>query len=407
MGLISDFFFGAESSAPLPRTEERLDEPSLPTPHVNSALIIESRQSNAQTLSEGNALGLIAVYRAAQIISTSCMQISFDAFRNGEQLERPLVLRRPDIEESMGTFLEKTAMSLVLNGNAFWRIFRDNQGRVTGLRVLNPHDVTIQADSEGNVTGYQYKSRLYSRTEVKHLSHMRVPGETRGRGPIQAAKTELYGAINARDYANFWFNESGVPTGILSSDQPINAEQAQAVKDRWTETQGGQRGTAVLGQGFKYSPVYLSPEDAQWISVRQFDVTAIARLFGVPAAWMLAAVEGSSMTYSNISQVASDFQKFTLSRYVAEIEAAFSDVMPRGTEVRANYAALLAPDIVARYQLHTQSISSGFMSVNEVRDLEGLAPVAGGDWPTEAELAEQAEQLEPASEEAPDQEATP
>lgn len=398
MGRFSDWLYGADYSAPEVRREIRAEEPSLPTPNVNTALIIERRDSAANELSEGNALGLIAVYRAAQIISTSCMQISFDAYRGDEQLEKPLLLRRPDIDESLQSFLEKTSLSLVLNGNAFWRVFRDNQGRTTGLRVLNPHDVTIKTDSEGNVTAYQYRDREYTRQEIKHLSHMRVPGSPRGRGPIQAARVELYGAVNARDYANFWFDEAGVPTGILSTDQPLNADVAEATKARWTETQGGQRGVAVLGHGFNYSPVYLSPEDAQWIQVRSFDVNAIARLFGVPAGLMLAAVEGSSMTYSNISQAWVEFQRFSLARYVSEIEAAFSDVMPRGQEAKANYAALLAPDVVSRYALHTQAITAGFMSVNEVRAVEGMEPVPGGDWPTEAELAEQAAQFEQAPE---------
>jgi HK97 family phage portal protein len=321
------------------------------------------------------------------------MQISFDAYRQDEQLDKPLILRRPDADEPLEAFLEKTTLSLALNGNAFWRIYRDNQGRVTGLRVLNPHDVVIQADNEGNVTAYKYafREQPFTKNEVHHLSHMRVAGSPRGRGPIQSARVELYGAINARDYANFWFDEAGVPTGILSTDLPLSdPAQAQAVKDAWTETQGGQRGVAVLGQGFKYNPVYLSPEDAQWIQVRQFDVTSIARLFGIPAGLLLAAIEGSSQTYSNISQAWTEFQKFTLSRYVIEIEAAFSAVLPRGTEVKANYAALLAPDIVTRYTLHTQALTAGFMSINEVRDIEGLEPAPDGDFKTsEQKIAEQ------------------
>jgi HK97 family phage portal protein len=260
---------------------------------------------------------------------------------------------------------------------------------VTGARCLNPRDVTIETDFEGNVTGYKYGKRetLYTKTEIKHLSHMRVPGDARGRGPIQSAQAELRGAVDARDYAAQWFQDAGVPSGVLSSDLPLNEGQAKLISEQWTTTRGGTRGTAVLGSGYKYSPVYLSPEDAQWIQVRQFDTTAIARLFGIPAHLMLAAIEGSSMTYSNISQAWVEFQKFTLSRYLIEIEQAFSDVLPRGTEARFNIEGLLRPDVVTRYQMHTQALQAEWMSVNEVREIEKLQPAPDGDFKTAAEKA--------------------
>lgn len=364
-------------------------------------------------IAEGEALGMIAVYRASQVISTSVMQLSFDAYRNDEQIDKPLILRKPDPDESLSAFSEKTALSLVLNGNSFWRVFRDNQGRVTGLRVLNPHDVVIDADAEGTVTGYQYRGRTYTKTEVKHLSHMRVAGTPRGRGPIQAAQSELRGALDTRDYSSNWYQDAGVPTGILSAKTPLNADQAAQAKAQWEATQGGTRGPAVLSGDWSYQPVYLSPEDAQWVAVRQFDTTAIARLFGIPAGLMLAAVEGSSMTYSNISQAWVEFQRFTLSRYVIEIEDALSDLLPRGTEVKANYGALLAPDALTRSQLHTAATQAGWMSINEVRAIEGLEPAPDGDFKTaeEKQAAFDAAQEAPGpgapAEDAPDDEEAP
>lgn len=372
--------------------EARSEEPSLPTPNIDSALIIPSRTPAEKNVSMGDALGLIAGYRAVQVISTSTMQISFDAVRGDETLDKPLVLRRPDPDESIGAFIEKTTLSLALNGNAFWRVFRDNQGRVTGLRVLNPLDVTIHADTDGNVLGYKYARReaLFTKSEVQHLSFMRVPGDPRGRGPIQSTQAELYGAIQARDYATVWYEVGAVPSGILSSSATLNGESSAAAKKQFMESNGGRSTIAVLGQGFSYQPVYLDPEDAQWIQVRQYDTTAITRLFGIPASVMLAAVEGSSQTYSNITQAWAEFQKTTLARYVQEIEDAFSAVLPRGTEAKANYAALLAPDIQTRYQLHALAIQAGFMSVNEARAIEGYEPAPDGDFKTaEQKIAEQ------------------
>lgn len=390
-----------EPSAP----EVRSDEPTLPQPNVDEALRIPTRADYKYNVSEGEALGLIALFRGAQVISTSVMQLSFDAFRADEQLDpKPLLLRKPDSDESLSAFLEKTTLSLVLNGNAFWRVFRDNQGRVVGLRVLNPNDVVIKTDNEGAAIAYGYKNREYTKQEIKHLSHMRVPGDPRGRGPIQAAQAELRGALDGRDYGANFFQDAGVPSGILSSDQPLNPDTAKLLSEQWTATRGGTRGTAVLGSGYSYHPIYLSPEDAQWLQARSFDVTAIARLLGVPAALMLAAVEGSSMTYSNIQQAWTEFQRFTLVRYVVEIEDALSDILPRGTEVKANIEALLRPDSVTRYQQHAVALQAGFLSINEVRAIEGLEPAPDGDFKTaEQKVAEAQAFAAPAPEEEPEE----
>jgi len=352
--------------------------------------IYPERGAYETEISSGEALGMVAVYRAAQIISTSVMQLSFDAFRADEQLDpKPLLLRRPDADSTLSGFLEQTALSLVLNGNAFWRIYRDNQGRTTGLRVINPLDVHIDRDAEGNVTGYQYRGKTYTKTDIRHLSHLRVPGDPRGRGPIQAAQAELRGALDAQLYASNWYQDAGVPTGLLTNKgTPLPTQQLEEAKDRWIKSQGGQRGPALLNGDWSWTPVYMSPEDAQWISVRQFDTTAIARLFGIPASLMLAAVEGSSMTYSNIGQAWTEFHRFTLIRYITEIEDAFSEVLPRGTEVKANIEALLRPDTVTRSQLHAAAIQGGWMSINEVRAIENLPPAPDGDFKTAEEKAQ-------------------
>lgn len=410
MGAWRDFWFGPEPAASQSSIalEKRSGDPELPTPDVNTALIIPKRDAAADKVAEGDALGLIAVYRGVSILSTSVMQLSLDAYRQDSQIEpRPAILAQPDIDESLASFLEKTTLCLALNGNFFWRIFRDNQGRVTGLRVLNPHDVVIQTDTEGNVTGYKYSRREtpFTKKEIYHGSLMRVPGDPRGRGPIQAAQAELRGALDTSDYSSHWFTESGVPTGLLTSKTPLNAQQAEEAKQRWTDTQGGYRGVAVLGGDWNYQQVYLSPEDAQFIQVRQFNKTDIATLFGIPAHLMLAAVDGSSMTYSNISQAWVEFSKFTLSRYVIEIESAFSAVMPRGTEVKFNLEALLRPDVVTRYQMHTQALQAGFMSINEVRDIEKLTPAPDGDFKShEQKVKEQQELMPPAADSNPDEE---
>jgi HK97 family phage portal protein len=363
-----------------PSAETRADEPGPSDP--STALVPPARSATSGVVSASEALSVSMVYRAVQILTISARQISLDAQRDGVEISpQPAFIRQPNIDTPRAVFIEQTTASLATNGNAFWLVDRDASGRVSNLSVLNPLDVQIDQSAWGAVTGYQYRGRTYTPAQIQHLAIGRVPGSARGLGPIQAAQRELRGALDAQGYATNWFADSSIPTGVLTSDQTLNADQAKSMKDAWNASQGGTRGTAVLGSGLSYSPVFLSPADAQWIEVRQFDTTAIARMFGVPASLMLASVEGNSQSYANVSQDWLGFTRFALLAYLSEIEEAFSSLLPRGQRARFNVEALLRADTTTRYAAHKVALEGGWLSVNEVRAIENLPPIPNGGFP--------------------------
>lgn len=358
--------------------DEALTRADTPLPSdPSTALTIPPRTAAPRTVAAGDALSLGAVFRAVQVISTSIASLSVDAFRGDERLDpQPLFIRQPDVDEHRPAFLEMTTVSLASQGNAFWRIWRDNQGRISNLQVLNPLDVEIQHTQAGRVTGYQHAGRVLSPEDVRHLKFLRVPGTPRGLGPIQAAQAELRGAIDLRDYAANWFEDSGVPSGLLKSDQPVTKDAADDARDEWDKTPAGR--TRVLGSGLDYKAIYLSPRDAQFLESQQFSTTGMARLFGMPSSLMLASIEGNTQTYANISQAWLEFTKFTLAKYYREIEEAFTALLPRGTVARFNLEAFLRAETETRYQTHALALNSGWLSIDEVRAIENLPPLPHG-----------------------------
>jgi HK97 family phage portal protein len=201
-----------------------------------------------------------------------------------------------------------------------------------------------------------------------------VPGNHYGLGPIQACQAELLNAKDTRDYASTWFSNSGVPSGVLKSDQMLSSDQAAAAKEAWNATAGASRGVAVLGNGLNYVPTYLNPSDSQFIEVQNFNATQIARMFGIPSN-MLLVEAGSSMTYTNVEQEQIAFTRDTLSQYYVSIEAAMSSLLPRGTDARMNVDALLRSDTLSRYQAHQIALAAGFKTIDEVRRDEKLPPI--------------------------------
>jgi HK97 family phage portal protein len=267
-----------------------------------------------------------------------------------------------------------TVTSLAMNGNAYWLLNKNDRGQVNNAQVLNPNAVAVKVSDSGVMT-FQYGDKTYRRDQIKHLKLLRVPGSVYGLGPIQAARQELEGQLGLRDYQANWFVNSGVPTGVLSSDQVLNQELAEQYRDRWLELQK-DRTVAVLGSGVTYSPTLISPKDALFIEVSNFSVNQVARMFGIPGLYLTSASEGTSLTYSTTESIDAAYLKYTLSQYLVEIESALSDLIPRGQTVRFKADALLRTDTAARYAAYAIGIDKGFMSTDEVRASEGLTGAA-------------------------------
>ena len=174
-----------------------------------------------------------------------------------------------------------------------------------------------------------------------------------------------------RNFAANWFGQAGIPTGILKTDKPIGAEDANEITERWHAKQS-ERKVAVLGQGFEWQTVQLNPRDAMFTDVMIQQVQAIARLFGVPARLLLTGVDGTSDTYTNLQDENQVFYRHTLMAYTDAISDALSECLPRGTRTEFNFEGLFRADMGNRFNMWETAIRAGFMTVEEVRVKEGL-----------------------------------
>lgn len=383
MGAFADFFLG-------PKLDVREgDAPTIieggndvPTGPDAPAILPPSRLPVDRSITPDEALGISMVYRAIGIHAIAAKQIGLtlyqENFATGEttRLQATNLLRRPDPDMRRSAFIEQTVTSLACRGNAYWRKLRGPAGQVTGVRLIDPAKVRIIADKKdlSHPIAYQIgndvKATPYD--DVVHLKLMRVPGRLYGLGPIQAAQRELAGTNDLRDYSSNWFRDSGVPSGVLTSDNIITPTVAAQTKEAWKKSQGGTRDVAVLGAGLSYKPVFLSPADAQFLESMQFSTTQIARMFGAPSSLMLAAVPGNSQTYQNVEQDWLGFVRFSNMQYLIEIEDALSELLPESQWVKFNIDALLRSDTVTRYTAHKLGIEAGFLAPEEARDIENL-----------------------------------
>lgn len=324
------------------------------------------------------ALSLTAVYRAVQIIATPISKMNLYTYRYATgmevKIENPILVNKPSILDTRRDFFFQTVVSLALEGNCFWLKNYGSNGQVNNLTILPASAVSVQYVDTNDISKgvvYYYMGKKYSQADIEHLKLFSRAGVLRGLAPIEQANKDIAAAIDLRDYAANWFSSAGVPTGILTTSQMLNAADAESITATWHNKQQNRQ-LAVLGNGFDYKQIALSPRDALFTEIQEQAVQSIARLFGIPARLLLTTVPGSSDTYTNLQDENQVFYRHTLMNYTDAITDALSNCLPRGTRTEFDFEHLFKADVAARYNYYKVGIDAGFLDPAEVRTKEGL-----------------------------------
>jgi HK97 family phage portal protein len=321
-----------------------------------------------------------AVWACVNLIAGSISTLPLAAYRDGEDTPLPALpplLRQPSAGWSLPDFLYAALQSLLLRGNCYGLIVdRAGAGLLPAqVELLAPERVQVAVN--GTVE-YRVDGQLVDPASVWHVRGYCTAGQVLGLSPIGHARQAIGLGLGAKKYAAKFFGESAIPSGVLTSDQDIKRERAEELKARWRAAHQGNREIAVLGQGAKFQPVTIPPEQAQFLETTQANVRTICRYFGVQPE-LIGADSGNSLTYANVEQRALDFLTFGLRPWLVRLETALSALLSSTTTVKFNAAALVRTDLLTRYQAHESAIRAGWKLRSEVRDLEDLPPIAGID----------------------------
>jgi HK97 family phage portal protein len=251
------------------------------------------------------------------------------------------------------------------------------------VQVLNPDMVNVQwADPGRTFRKYTYGTSTELPTfAIRHLALSLLPSMLIGRGPIQAIASTVQDAVDSREYARDLWNSGGVPSGKLIHPSKLTKEEAQLLAEQWDLAHGGgSRVTGVLSGGMDYEVLSFSADQLQALQSRAFTVAEIARALGIPAhllnaATGVAGASGAAMTYQNVVMVWRELLGTTLKPvYGQRLAEAMSSFLPRGTSVMFDYSDFMEDDQAARFNSYQVALSAGFMTVDEVRAKEGMAP---------------------------------
>lgn len=341
---------------------------------------------SATVVDSNNVFQVNAIYGAVSLIADTISTLPLSAYvrRDGARIPfrpTPAWVNKPDVDTTKEAFYGAVIVSLLLDGNAFVRVYSNARGEVVNLTVLNPHHVEIERNGLGRVMfKVQGEENLLSTDEVIFIPDVVRPGHIRGVSRVEALKENFGLAIALQNYAAKFFGSGTQTSGVIEYPGNLTAEQAKALQEGFDARHRGwgrAHRTAIISGGAKYVPTSVENDKAQFLDSRRMAVEDVARAFNIPS--NLLNIPGSN-TYASVEQNNLAFVTHTLRPIVQKLEGAFSPLMQRteGGEnafIKFSLDGLLRADINSRMSAYSTGLNAGFLTINDVRRLEDLRPI--------------------------------
>jgi HK97 family phage portal protein len=350
-------------------------------------------------ITDERALQISTVWSCVRLISTVVSSLPLDVFetvdnnRSKVGLDNPLarLLRySPNQFMTPVEFRECMTMQLCFYGNAYALIERNSQGDVVSLTPL--HSVNMDVRLVGKRIVYRYKRDKeyaeFSQAEIFHLKGFGFNGLV-GLSPIAFACKSAGVAIAMEDNQRDFFANGSKSPKILKTGGPVlTKDQRAQLDENFKEIAGGpvKKRLWILEGGFEAMDIGVSPQDAEQMDARKFQVSELARFFGVPP-HLVGDVEKSTSWGSGIEQQNLGFLQYTLTPYLTRWEQSLHRWIVKPADrgrlhAEHNLDGLLRGDSTARADYQTKVVNAGLRTINELRRIDNLPPLAGGDVAT-------------------------
>lgn len=362
--------------------------------------VIEGGRTDSGVLvNSRTAMRSSAVYRCVSIIAGALAGLPLPIYRTGSRERVPdhplwkMLNAEPSEAMTAAVFWEYEGCSVLLKGDGFAFIDRARNNDVLGVKALDPNRMTVgRREGAGDQRLYAYQRDDGSYMGIDQSQILHVPGVgydgLRGMSPISYAARQAVGlALAAEEYSARFFGSGAHPDVVLEASGTLTDDQINQLRRVWQSKYSGLDNShlpMVLANGLKHSQLTMNSNDAQLIESRTFQVSDICRIFGVPP-HMAGETTKASSWGSGVEHMSIGFVTWTLKPHLTRFEQELNrKLFPRGDYYcEFNTAGLLRGDSTARSDYIQKALGGsggpGYMTVNEVRGLENLPPIDGGD----------------------------
>jgi HK97 family phage portal protein len=334
-----------------------------------------------------SALRLSTVWGCVRLLADSVSTLPLHVYRGDDRdpIPTPRLLQRPSADfPELADWLWAVMASLLLRGNA-WGLVTDRRGAgllPSQVDLVHPDRVAITTNGDGlrviRINGVEVNP-----ADVFHVKAFPWPGQLEGLSPIRYAAESMGLGLGAERYGARFFAGADMPIGFLETDQDVDKETADKLRARWRQLGrgnpiDGRRDIGVLGNGARFRPLAIAPEESQFIQTQKFNVSTICRFYGVPPEMMAGETAGHE-AYTSPEMRGTDFLTFTLRPWLYRIERAVSGLLPSTQRAKFNAGGFVRATLLDRYTAHKLGIEAGWLLRSEVRELEDRPPIPGID----------------------------
>jgi HK97 family phage portal protein len=340
---------------------------------------------------QNKALLLSAVYRCVECISDTVAQLPLKLYSvdsKGFKIEDTdselydLLTKQPNEKMTAFSMLKASVASVLLNGNAYILIRRENNKVKDLLYIPAGYVNIIEAPEkiEYQITGYK---NLVPASDIIHLKNISLDG-VRGVSTLQYARVTLGIATASENTANNFFKSGGAISGILSTSNALSSKQKEDVRQSWASAYGSnndRNGIAVLDGNWNFQELSISPADAQLLESRKFNVIDIARFFGVPPTKLFdtAGVNYNSLEMSQLAFLTDCIQPL-LYKIEQEFEVKLFNKGERTKyDVKFDTTSMLRVDKTTLANYYNTLFNMGVLSPNDIRKSLDLPAIEHGD----------------------------
>ena len=351
-----------------------------------SGALFERGTPTGKHVTDSTALTLSAVYASVRLISDTVSTLPYDQYirRDGQRFPfrpREMWVMDPNPHVDRTTFWQQVVTSLLIDGNAFVLLTRNDEGQIVQMDVLNPQRTTVQIVN--GVKVYRVNETMTVQQEnMLHIAELLLPGALRGVSRIEKANDALGLGLALEEYASRFFGNGAYAGGVIEWPGDITKDQAKTLVDSWDGNHKGLNRShrpAVLYGGAKFTPTTVDPSQSQLLEERRFAIEEVARLFRVPP-FMLGVTTAGAVSYNSVEQQMLFFMQHTIQPMVQKLEIAFSRLLANEQSfLKFNLNSMVRADLQTRTESYSKALLAGYMSVNDVRALEDMRSVDNGD----------------------------
>ena len=359
---------------------------SLENPDVDLYEALALDQEGGGKLGRNTALSLAAFWRAVFMISRDLAKVPFyllqedDGGLHQRVKSGPIarILRNPSRDLSRFDWLSTMAFHVLTSGNAYGYLHKDTRGQLREIIPLDPETVEVRYNAAGQLE-YKTKAGVKSASEIFHWRGLSYDG-LKGVSVLEVGSDSLKTGTAAQRYERKFFENGARPGGVLEAPKNLKPEERDVLRRAWERLHQGvdnAHRVAVLENGITFKQTTIDAKAAALIETRQLSIRDVANLFGCPPHKL---GDNAKVSYSSLEQENSAYLGECLDPWLCSFEQALERVLLTESQrnsqrIEADRSALIRTDMATRFNSWNIAIQGGWMSRDEVRELEGMNPI--------------------------------